>query len=72
MYYFCPVVHPGRYLQSFYAGPLMKPPMCLQYAIWALAANGNEKYDQYHEVFYRRARQYGDSDEMKVSRAILL
>lgn len=65
MYYFCPVVHPARYLQAFYSGPLMKPPMCLQYAIWALAAIGNDKYDQYHEVFYRRARQYGDSDEMK-------
>ncbi|CAM1502897.1 Fc.00g076730.m01.CDS01 [Cosmosporella sp. VM-42] len=64
-YYFIPVVHPGRYLQAFYAGPLRKPAMCLQYAIWALAANGNEKYEQYHEVFYRRARQYADSDEMK-------
>lgn len=40
--------------------------MCLQYAIWALAANGNPKYEQYHDVFYRRARQYADSDEMKV------
>lgn len=41
--------------------------MSLQYAIWALAAYGDPKYGHYHEVFYRRARQYADSDEMKVS-----
>lgn len=39
--------------------------MCLQYAIWAMAALGHEKYDQYQDVFYRRARQYADADEMK-------
>ncbi|KAF7551011.1 hypothetical protein G7046_g7841 [Stylonectria norvegica] len=48
-YFFIPVVHPGRFLQSFYGGPMRKPPMCLQYAIWAMAANGHERYDQYHE-----------------------
>ncbi|KAJ8120149.1 hypothetical protein ONZ43_g3070 [Nemania bipapillata] len=62
---FAPIVHPSRYLQAFYSAPHMKPPMCLQYAIWALACNGDSKYHAYHDVFYRRARQYADIDEMK-------
>ncbi|XXH04793.1 homeodomain super [Hypoxylon texense] len=60
-----PVIHPSRYLHAFYSAPHMKPPMCLRYAIWALAAHGHPKYSPYHDVFYRRARQYADSDEMK-------
>ncbi|TGJ88337.1 hypothetical protein E0Z10_g405 [Xylaria hypoxylon] len=62
---FTPIIHRGRYLQSYYSAPHMKPPMCLQYAIWALASNGDSKYHAYHDVFYRRARQYADIDEMK-------
>ncbi|KAH7160019.1 hypothetical protein B0J13DRAFT_581109 [Dactylonectria estremocensis] len=64
-HFFIPIVHPGRYLQAFYSSPLMKPPVCLQYAIWALAALGHAKYDKYHEVFYERARNYAEKDEMK-------
>ncbi|KAI0180371.1 hypothetical protein GGR52DRAFT_240829 [Hypoxylon sp. FL1284] len=60
-----PVVHPSRYLHAFYAAPHMKPPMCLRYAIWALASHGHPKYGFYHDIFYKRARQYADSDEMK-------
>ncbi|KAI2466576.1 hypothetical protein F4781DRAFT_434250 [Annulohypoxylon bovei var. microspora] len=60
-----PIVHPSRYLQAFYSAPHMKPPMCLQYAIWALAAHGHSKYNTCHDVFYRRSRQYIDADEMK-------
>lgn len=44
----------------------MKPPMSLQYAVWALASNGHTKYGPYHQVFYQRARKYADADEMKV------
>ncbi|KAI0453286.1 hypothetical protein F5B21DRAFT_505513 [Xylaria acuta] len=62
---FAPIVHPGRYLQAFYSTPHMKPPMCLQYAMWALTSNNDSKYHAYHDVFYRRARQYADLDEMK-------
>jgi hypothetical protein len=40
--------------------------MCLQYAIWALAANSHEKYKPSHEIFYQRARQYAEADEMRV------
>jgi hypothetical protein len=41
--------------------------MCLQYAIWALAAYINEKYTSYADIFYQRARKYAEADEMKVS-----
>ncbi|KAI1768723.1 fungal-specific transcription factor domain-containing protein [Hypoxylon sp. FL1150] len=60
-----PVIHSSRYLHAFYSAPHMKPPMCLRYAIWALASHGHPKYNPYHDVFYRRARQYADSDELK-------
>ncbi|KAK6208046.1 binuclear zinc transcription factor [Colletotrichum tabaci] len=63
--HFIPIIHPGRYLQSFYSAPHKRPPMCLQYAVWAMASNGHEKYSQYHDIFYKRARQYADADEMK-------
>lgn len=63
---FIPIIHPGRYLQAFYSAPHMKPPMSLQYAIWALTSNGHPKYKSYHEIFYQRARKYIDADEMKV------
>ncbi|KAK6950155.1 hypothetical protein Daesc_008481 [Daldinia eschscholtzii] len=62
-----PIIHPSRYLQAFYSAPHMKPPMCLQYGIWALAAHGNPKYGAYHDIFYRRARQYAELDELKGS-----
>lgn len=61
-----PIIHPARYYQAFYGGHLMKPPMCLQYAIWALAALGHDKYGQHADIFYKRARLYLEADEMKV------
>ncbi|KAK2003417.1 hypothetical protein LX36DRAFT_651187 [Colletotrichum falcatum] len=64
-HHFIPIIHPGRYLQSFYSAPHKRPPMCLQYAVWSMASNGHEKYAQYHDIFYKRARQYADADEMK-------
>ncbi|KAG5985385.1 hypothetical protein E4U55_003613 [Claviceps digitariae] len=66
-YHYIPVLHSGRFYQSFYGGPLRKPPMSLQYSIWATAAAGHAKYDQYAEVFYKRARHYIEADEMKAS-----
>ncbi|KAF5643623.1 Zn(II)2Cys6 transcriptional activator [Fusarium sp. NRRL 52700] len=43
----------------------LRPPMCLRYAIWALAATGSTKFDEYHDVFYRRSRAYSEADMMK-------
>ena len=45
--------------------PHMRPPVCLRYAIWCLAASVSEKYFNHQEIFYRRARRYAESDEMK-------
>lgn len=39
--------------------------MSLQYAIWAMAATGHSKYDQYTDIFYKRTRQYIEADELK-------
>ncbi|GAP89658.1 putative binuclear zinc transcription factor [Rosellinia necatrix] len=62
---FALIIHPSRYLHAFYSPPHMRPPMCLQYAIWALASNNDPKYHAYHDIFYQRARRYADMDEMK-------
>ncbi|EGR46633.1 uncharacterized protein TRIREDRAFT_66047, partial [Trichoderma reesei QM6a] len=64
-YHFLPIIHSGRYYQAFYGPPNRKPPMCLQYALWAYTAIGHPKYDQYAEAFYKRARQYIEADEMR-------
>lgn len=62
---FIPVIHPARYLQAYYSAPHMRPPMSLQYAMWALASIGHDRYGQLHDVFYARARQYAEADELK-------
>ncbi|KAL0473358.1 hypothetical protein QR685DRAFT_569427 [Neurospora intermedia] len=60
-----PIVHPGNYMRAFYSPTHMRPPMCLQYAIWANAAKGHPMYDRYYDVFYHRTRQYLEADELK-------
>ncbi|KAI6512870.1 hypothetical protein MCOR10_009546 [Pyricularia oryzae] len=62
---FIPIVHPARYLKSFHSAPHMRPPMALQYAIWAMAAFQMDKYSAFHDPYYRRARQYLEADELK-------
>jgi hypothetical protein len=62
-----PIIHVDNYLRRFHSPPHMRPPLCLQYAIWTLAANGDPKYGCYHDALYRRARRYLESDELKVS-----
>ncbi|RKL24184.1 hypothetical protein BFJ72_g14336 [Fusarium proliferatum] len=66
-YRMIPIIHPGKYLQSFYGPLLRRPPMCLRYAIWALAATGSTKFDEYHDIFYRRSRAYIEADMMKIA-----
>ncbi|KAK1831728.1 transcriptional activator protein acu-15 [Podospora conica] len=63
--HFIPIVHKHSYLSAFYSPAHMRPPMSLQYALWALAAFQHEKYGIYHDAFYRRARQYLEADELK-------
>lgn len=64
--HFIPLIHPGNYLRAFHSPPHMRPPMCLQYAIWSAASNGHPKYGLFHDALYRRARQYLEADELKV------
>ncbi|KAK3391796.1 hypothetical protein B0T20DRAFT_384004 [Sordaria brevicollis] len=60
-----PFLHQGNYMRAYYSPAHMRPPMCLQYAIWANAAKGHPMYDRYYDAFYRRARQYLEADELK-------
>lgn len=60
------MIHSGRFYHSLYAGPFRSPPISLQYAIWAMPANGDAKYDQYAEILYKRACNYVEADDMKV------
>ncbi|CAH0056110.1 unnamed protein product [Clonostachys solani] len=60
-----PILHPALYLQAIHGPPNKRPPMCLQYIVWATASKGNEKYDFYADAFYKRARQYANADEMQ-------
>ncbi|KAH8125900.1 hypothetical protein ACSS6W_008822 [Trichoderma asperelloides] len=64
-YHYMPAIHSGRYYQAFYGGPLKKPAMCLQYAIWAMGALLHPKYDRCADIFYKRARFYAEADEMR-------
>lgn len=43
----------------------MRPPVCLRYIIWCLAASVSNKYSFLQEHFYQRARKYAEIDEMK-------
>ncbi|KAK7223148.1 hypothetical protein V2G26_011151 [Clonostachys chloroleuca] len=60
-----PILHPALYLQAIHGPPNKRPPMCLQYIVWATASKANEKYDFYADAFYKRARQYINVDEMQ-------
>ncbi|KAL8865618.1 MAG: hypothetical protein Q9174_006792 [Haloplaca sp. 1 TL-2023] len=60
-----PILHPYRHRASMDMAPHMRPPVALRYAMWALAANSSQKYQGHKEIFYRRARKYLESDEMK-------
>ncbi|KAF7548714.1 hypothetical protein G7Z17_g6872 [Cylindrodendrum hubeiense] len=60
-----PMLHPSRYLASLYLPPHMQPPMCLQYAVMAIAAKVCPTYNHLANAFYRRARYYFEADEMK-------
>ncbi|KAH6989520.1 binuclear zinc transcription factor [Ilyonectria sp. MPI-CAGE-AT-0026] len=59
------MLHPSRYLASLYLPPHMQPPMCLQYAVMALAATFCPVHNHLANAFYRRARYYFEADEMK-------
>ena len=60
-----PMIHRPRYLAAMNLAPHLRPPICLRYAIWCLAASISEKYSGIQDHFYQRARKYAENDEMK-------
>ncbi|KAJ4367391.1 hypothetical protein N0V83_006973 [Neocucurbitaria cava] len=54
-----------RFLAALNLAPHMRPPVCLRYIMWTLAASVTEKYEALQEHFYQRARKYAQMDEMK-------
>ncbi|KAG9232542.1 fungal-specific transcription factor domain-containing protein [Amylocarpus encephaloides] len=60
-----PIMHKFRYFAALDRAPHMRPPICLRYAIWTMAASLSDDYLSYEEIFYRRARKYLDAAEMK-------
>jgi hypothetical protein len=62
-----PMIHKLRYYASLDRAPLMRPPICLRYAMWTVAATLSDKYSSFEPIFYERARRYLQDAEMKVS-----
>jgi hypothetical protein len=61
-----PMMHKLRYYASLDRAPHMRPPICLRYAMWTVAASLSEKYSSFEDIFYERARRYIQDAEMKV------
>lgn len=60
------MMHKLRFYTSLNRSPQKRPPVCLRYAMWAMAASLSEKYTCIEEVLYERARRYIEIEEMKV------
>jgi len=60
-----PIIHRPRFLAALNLAPHMRPPICLRYIMWTLAASVTDKYEALQEHFYQRARKYAQMDEMK-------
>ncbi|KAF1939549.1 binuclear zinc transcription factor [Clathrospora elynae] len=60
-----PIIHRPRFLAALNLAPHMRPPICLRYIMWTLAASVTEKYEALQEHFYQRSRKYAQMDEMK-------
>lgn len=59
------MIHQGRYRASMNLAPHMRPPVCLRYIMWSLAALLSDQYGNLAELFYQRARKYIELDDMK-------
>jgi hypothetical protein len=65
-----PIMHKYRYYASLDRAPHMRPPICLRYAIWTMAASVSDKYMCFEDVLYERTRRYLQMDEMKVCQGV--
>ncbi|KAL1306801.1 hypothetical protein AAFC00_005459 [Neodothiora populina] len=61
-----PVIHRPRFLMAM-ANSLstLRPPVTLQYILWALAGSVSDRYATVHRHYYDRARYYFERDEMR-------
>ncbi|KAH8593906.1 hypothetical protein B0O99DRAFT_662465 [Bisporella sp. PMI_857] len=64
LHYAAPMLHRSRYTASVNFPPRMRPPMCLQYIVMALAATTTEIYRHLAAPYYQLARGYAESDEV--------
>ncbi|KAI4641592.1 hypothetical protein J4E93_007689 [Alternaria ventricosa] len=60
-----PVIHRPRFMAALNLSPQARPPVCLRYIMWTLAASITDKYEALQEHFYQRARKYAQMDEMR-------
>lgn len=60
-----PLIHRPRFLAALNLAPHMRPPVCLRYIMWTMAASVTDKYEALQEHFYHRSRKYAQMDEMK-------
>ncbi|KAF1831864.1 binuclear zinc transcription factor [Decorospora gaudefroyi] len=60
-----PIIHRPRFLAALNLAPHVRPPICLRYIMWTLAASITDKYEALQEHFYQRSRKYAQMDEMK-------
>jgi len=60
-----PIIHKPRFFAALNLAPHMRPPVCLRYMMWTLAASITDKYDGLQEHFYQRSRKYAQMDEMR-------
>lgn len=60
-----PMIHKARFLASMNLAPLLRPPVCLRYAMWSHACSVSPKFSASAEHFYQRARRYAETDEMR-------
>ena len=61
-----PMIHKVRFFASLDRAPHMRPPVCLLYAMWTVAASMSDEYSCYEDLFYERTRRYIQEAEMKV------
>lgn len=59
------MIHKYRYFMQMALAPNARPPACLRYAMWSMAATVSDKYKHLAEIFYERARRYAEMVEMK-------
>ncbi|KAI9816421.1 MAG: hypothetical protein M1832_005088 [Thelocarpon impressellum] len=60
-----PIIHRRRFMAAMNLSPASRPPVCLRYIMWCLAASVSDRYMGLQDHFYQRARKYVELDEMK-------